>query len=445
MAGVRSKPTNGGLYQAWFRDYTGKKRYFTLPSKKKAREQAHSLEKQHREIRDGYRPLPNSAQASRKCLYEELVKEYLAWGQSQGGHKGKSWSKGHAIRRRAQLGWWQEQLGLITLADLDGILPRAEQALRGLQEQGRAGKTLANYAEGLSAFCDWCVQRGFLSDDPLKGLAPFDTTPQTLRRLMTHEEITQLLDAADSHRRLLYETAFVSGLRANELRNLSLNHLDQERGGLQLDAEWTKNRKAGFQPLPAALVKRLKAFADTGQAQDLYQSAYRRGQAKKDPPQNPLLYVPSQPGRSLAPDLKAAGIPKQTPKGKIDFHACRVAYINLVLESGQVSPKEAQELARHASLDLTMNVYGRVREDRLAKAVERVGEVILRPEGVPEVYRKAAGTEQEIATPLKTESFDSSKVAPAVGLEPELSPQALLTIPLQKHHKSLQYPHRTMT
>ena len=74
MAGVRSKPTNGGLYQAWFRDYTGKKRYFTLPSKKKAREQAHSLEKQHREIRDGYRPLPNSAQASRKCLYEELLK-----------------------------------------------------------------------------------------------------------------------------------------------------------------------------------------------------------------------------------------------------------------------------------------------------------------------------------------------------------------------------------
>ena len=65
-----------------------------------------------------------------------------------------------------------------------------------------------------------------------------------------------------------------------------------------------------------------------------------------------------------------------------------------------------------------MNVYGRVREDRLAEAVERVGEVILGPEGVPEVYRKAAGAEQEIATPLKTEGCDSSKLAPAVGLEP---------------------------
>ena len=49
-------------------------------------------------------------------------------------------------------------------------------------------------------------------------------------------------------------------------------------------------------------------------------------------PKNPLLYVPSGPSRDLAKDLKAAGIPKHTPGGKVDFHACRVAYINMVLE-----------------------------------------------------------------------------------------------------------------
>ena len=44
---------------------------------------------------------------------------------------------------------------------------------------------------------------------------------------------------------------------------------------------------------------------------------------------------------------------------EIDFHACRVAYINLVLESG-VSLKEAHPLSRHATPELITNVYGRV-------------------------------------------------------------------------------------
>jgi integrase len=89
------------------------------------------------------------------------------------------------------------------------------------------------------------------------------------------------------------------------------------------------------------------------------------------PPTQPLLYVPSHPARELDKNLQAAGIPKSTPAGKLDFHACRVAYINLVIESG-VSLKEAQTLARHATPQLTMNVYGRVREERLAQAVEKM-------------------------------------------------------------------------
>jgi integrase len=48
--------------------------------------------------------------------------------------------------------------------------------------------------------------------------------------------------------------AFASGLRKEELRSLVVRDLDIKRGGLVLRAEWTKNRKDGFQPLPAFLV-----------------------------------------------------------------------------------------------------------------------------------------------------------------------------------------------
>ena len=201
--------------------------------------------------------------------------EYLAWGEAQGGRGGRPWGATHARNRKTHLRWWESQLGLTILDDVVGVLPRVEKHLRQLQTAGRAGKTIANYAEALGAFCDWCVQRGYLSDDPLQGLAPFDTTPVTRRRAMTADEIGTLLSTCAPHRRLLLETAFLSGLRANELRNLDVSHLDMERCGLHLDGEWTKNRKSGFQPLPRDLMERLKTLADSGEPVRLYQKNLR--------------------------------------------------------------------------------------------------------------------------------------------------------------------------
>ena len=68
-------------------------------------------------------------------------------------------------------------------------------------------------------------------------MAPFDTTPQTTRRALNADEISRLLNACAPHRKLLLETAFLSGLRVGELRNLTRDHLDLERCGLHLDAE----------------------------------------------------------------------------------------------------------------------------------------------------------------------------------------------------------------
>ena len=235
---------------------------------------------------------------------------------------------------------------------------------------------------------------------------------------MTPDEIVRLLAVCPLHRRLLYETACLSGLRVNELRHLTTDHLDLERGGLLLDAQWTKNRKSGYQPVPKALAQRLHAFAESGEPARLYTRNLRRGGSQNTAPDNPLLYVPSHPAKILDQDLVAAGIPKRMAGGKLDFHALRTAYVNLVFEYGQVSPKEAQDLARHSTPDLTFNVYGRTRDERLSEAVERLAEAVFPAEGVPGEYRQAVGAETEIATPLETESCDPFKMAPAVGLEP---------------------------
>ena len=104
------------------------------------------------------------------------------------------------------------------------------------------------------------MKRGYLPENPLKNLAPFDTTPRTSRRAMSADEIKRILQVAPEHRRLLYEVALTTGLRAGELRALTIEHLDMKRGGVQLEAGWTKNRKPGFQYLPASLLDRLTAY-----------------------------------------------------------------------------------------------------------------------------------------------------------------------------------------
>lgn len=370
---------NGKPHPKWrfqFQDKDGKRRTATgLTSRRETEKLAVRVEAEHDAIRKGLVAAPPVDREYRKREFLVVCQEYIAWGNVQGGHGGRPWGREHARKREAQLVWWGEHLALEVMEDLDTSLARVESQLRLLQSAGRSGKTIANYAESLRGFCSWCVTRGYLNKNPVEHLGRIDITPVSSRRALNRDEISRVLAVAPHYRRLLYETAFTSGLRANELRSLSVNDLDVEGCGLILHAEWTKNRKAGFQPLPECLIGELAAFAASGGPQYYYQRYYKRPSTKFTIPAEPLLFVPSNPAKTLDGDLVRAGVAKHTAHGKVDFHACRVAYVTLVLESG-AQVREAQSLARHGSPKLTMNVYGRVRDERLALLSEAVGEAV---------------------------------------------------------------------
>jgi hypothetical protein len=74
-------------------------------------------------------------------------------------------------------------------------------------------------------------------------------------------------------------------------------------------------------------------------------------------------------------DFDLAGIPTP-PEDKLDFHALRTVYVNLVIDSG-ASVKEARDLARYSTPDMTMNVYGRSDKDHNAELAERVGQLVI--------------------------------------------------------------------
>ena len=351
----QSNDPEGKPHARWrfqYTDWKGKRRTATgTTSEPETRKLALAVQAEQDAIRRGWKPAPKPSARPRRI--SEVVDEYLAWGGAQGGRGGRPWGKTHLRMRKAHLAWWQERLDCELLSDLNGSLGDVERALRELEAAGKSGKTLQNYSE-IAAFCDWVVEREYLDTDPLDKLKGFDTTPIVRRRAMTPSEIRKLLEHCSPARRVCYEAAFATGLRAGELRSLKVANLDSKRGGLVLDAVWTKSRRAGFQPLASWLVARLVENARDKRADE------------------PLLYVPSHTARDLDLDLTAAGIPKVTDEGKVDFHSCRVAYVTFVLEAG-ATVSEAQTLARHATPGLTINTYGRTRNERLSEVAEVVG------------------------------------------------------------------------
>jgi len=407
MAGVRKKPLSCGKYQGWYRDHRGARVFFTGTRKQlKTRRIAEHLEDEHIQIRLGYKKVKTSAAKYAKRSFREVADEYLAWGNSQGGRGGRPWGKTHARERKSKLAWWEECLGLEVLGDLEGILPRVEAALRELQEVGHSGngpglsgKSIANYAESLKSFCNWAIQRSYLDTDPLTNIASFDTTPESRRRALAPEEIRKVIEVAPEDRRILYEIAFMTGLRAGELRALTLENLDVKRNVLILNPAWTKNRKPGLQPIPRKLVERLLEYGESGKAKDLYERHYGRKDAQMEGiPENPLLFVPTHTARDFKKDLKAAGVAVDiSGEGKLDFHSLRVSFITFIVDAG-ASVKEGQTLARHATPDLTMNVYARTNDERLAAIVEKVGNTVL-PESECAlcVHQEGNGTQHDFS------------------------------------------------
>jgi hypothetical protein len=163
--------------------------------------------------------------------------------------------------------------------------------------------------------------------------------------------------------------AVLTGLRANELRSLTREHLDIEQQGVRRDDDWTKNRRPGFQPLPKATVNLLVENFDSGIVQRRC-CLYARGNTYHP---RALVYVPVKTDRDIALDLEQAKIPKETQKGKIDFHALRTAFVSLTIEAG-ASAKEAQDLARHSAPRITMNVYARANDQKMAGGGDRVAD-----------------------------------------------------------------------
>jgi integrase len=122
----------------------------------------------------------------------------------------------------------------------------------------------------------------------------------------------------------------------------------------------SKRRKEDVLPLNAAVAERLRGFLKRKPlSQKLWPGRWFRRAAEM-----------------LRDDLKAAGIAPKDEQGRtLDFHSVRHGFVTQLAVAG-VQPKMAQALARHSTINLTMNVYSHVEQQALAGALDQA---LVRP------------------------------------------------------------------
>ncbi len=270
---------------------------------------------------------------------------------------------------------------------------------------GLSAASCNHHLRAVKSFCAWMIRERRASDNPLSHLSKLneDVDRRHVRRALEADELRKLLDAtgngptADDKatggvvrygmtgaaRAMLYRLAVETGLRASELRSLTRGSfdLDADPPTVTVAAAYSKRRRDDVLPMRADTADAVRAFL----AEKLPTAA-----AFKLPSKSNIV-------RMLRLDMADAGIPEVDDAGRVfDFHGLRHTFISN-LAAGGIHPKEAQQLARHSTITLTMDRYTHVARNRLSAALDALPDLSARP---PQAAR-ATGTDGRCAAAKK--------------------------------------------
>lgn len=248
-------------------------------------------------------------------------------------------------------------------------LGRLQQSSKG--RPGISAQTRNHYTAHVRQFSRWLHANERLRTDPLLALRKVrvDDDRRHDRRCPTDAEIGALMlavDRADAPRRnwmtgpqrcLGYRVCMATGFRAEELKALTRESFDLDKGTVTVRAGYSKRRRKDTQHLPAWLVEELRAwFLQGGKCWDRFPKKF--------------------PGRILRLDLAAAGVAwrVETEHGPLffDFHSFRVWYITFAASLPGISPKTLMEMARHSDPKLTLAVYAKAKDAEVKAAIAQL-------------------------------------------------------------------------
>jgi integrase len=220
------------------------------------------------------------------------------------------------------------------------------------------------------------------------------------RRALDADEIRRLLEATGVapkrfgmtgyERALLCRFAAYTGLRANEIRNLTVSSFDFDDCTVNVNAAYSKRRREDTVPLREDIAADLKSFA-SGKLPTVH-----------------VFKVPNKTADMLKADLKAAKIPYVDDAGRYaDFHALKHTTGSLLAASG-AHPKVVQSILRHSDINLTMSRYTHIFSGQESEAVE----------GLPDLSMPSQEKQKAVATGTNGKTVDVSSTG-----QKELTPK----------------------
>ena len=226
-------------------------------------------------------------------------------------------------------------------------------------------RTYNHYLVAFKGFCLWVVSNELAARNPLTGCKGISSDDKEKRRPLSPDEFNKLLEAtAEAPRRfeltpeqrvLMYLLATETGLRKNELVNLTVSSFHLDKGVVRLPREVAKNRHAVELPLRQERIAHLRKYLSG-----------KLPMVKLFPVTQSL-----RASNMLKKDLKDAGIPFKTDKGVVVFHALRNTF-STNLSRTDASWIEHKVLMRHSLKGEITADYTEVSIDRLKEIVEQL-------------------------------------------------------------------------
>ena len=234
-------------------------------------------------------------------------------------------------------------------------------------------RTHNHYVQAIEQFSTWLTKKRYVAASPITGLPRLnnETDVRRERRALQPAEIVALIQSArDSEesiqcydgetRARIYVAAYSTGLRRAELGSLTKNSFDLDAASPTVTVEATnsKHRKKDVLPHQPEFVAEVRRWiVDLNPGDFLFPKLEKR---------RTWLMVKK--------DLERVGIPYLTKEGVADFHAAgRHTYITELIRNG-VSLPEAQTLARHSDIKMTMR-YTHIGIEDQTKAIAKLPNV----------------------------------------------------------------------
>lgn len=325
----------------------------TLTQAKAARE------KLRVQTRDGELPAPT------KLTFADVTDEFLNVFASlvDAGERSERTLEHYRQQYRSHL---QRPLGRLPIQKLTAS--HVAHVLAQLRAAGKSSWTVSGVYRLLGVILNHALSRGMINETPLKRLSRTERpTPRNARkaRVLTDEQIDQLLQHALRTYRPVIATAAFTGMRQSELLGLRWQDIDFEAGLISVRHQLSR---ASVNHPP-----RLKALKSDAGEREIYllprldsvlrqhkQAQFARGFAR---PEDYLfttetgtpLYYRNVASRGLDKAARHAGL-NPLDKPKLTMHHLRHTYISRLIAGG-LDVVEVQRQAGHARPSITLDKY----------------------------------------------------------------------------------------